>query len=80
MRSENSEKSWWQKLADFARALDGMEDYSPYDALAARVAQLEKRVMELEPARRADGDAGSPRNAAPDVLTRVHFQKPSSAR
>jgi hypothetical protein len=79
MQSTDSKRSWWRR-SDFARALDDAEDYSPYDALAARVAQLEKRVMELEPAKRADGDAGSPRNAAPDLLTRVHFQKPSSAR
>ena len=50
MRSTNSERSWWQALSDFLRALDAMEDYSPYDGLAARVAQLERRVAELEPA------------------------------
>jgi hypothetical protein len=56
-----------------------MDDYSPYDGLAARVAQLEKRVSELEPATRGDGAAGSQRDAELGVLTRVHFQKPTSA-
>lgn len=57
MRSTDSKRSWRQAFADFLRALDDMEDYSPYDGLAARVAQLERRVAELEPARRGDGAA-----------------------
>lgn len=57
MRRTNSERSWWQAFSDFIRALDDMDDHSPYDGLAARVAQLEKRIADLDPASRSDSAA-----------------------
>lgn len=53
MRNTELKRPWWQAFGDFVQALDRMEDYAPYDGLAARVAQLERRVAELEPASKA---------------------------
>lgn len=53
MRNTETKRSWWQAFGDLIQALDRMDDYASYDGLAARVAQLEKRVAELEPASKA---------------------------
>jgi hypothetical protein len=53
MRNAEPKRSWWQAFGDFIQALDRMEDYASYKGLAARVAQLERRVAELEPVSKA---------------------------
>ena len=61
MRPAHSSRSWWQAYGGFLLAFDEAADYSPYDRLAIRVAQLEKRVAMLEPAARAAvGNSGDP--------------------
>ena len=50
MRNAERKRSWWQAFGDLIQALDRMENSASYDGLAARAAQLEKRVAELEPA------------------------------
>ena len=49
MRNAEPKRSWWQAFGDLVQALDRMDSYASYDGLAARVAQLERRVAELEP-------------------------------